>query len=104
MAAVFTTIAKGEKYVVHHIVAKAAVAADPARKVLESVGIDPRTHGLNLAIIPEKTHRGLHTVSYYEYVNFQFAGLHNNKEAVILTLARLQIEIQLYCETGIKAW
>ena len=98
------TITSGEKYVVHHIVAKAASDAAPAREVLESVGIDPLTNGLNLAIIPERVHQGLHTKSYYAYVNSAFFELDNNKDAIISTLVRLQIEILIYCETGIKAW
>lgn len=93
-----------EKYVVHHIVAKNAASAEPARDVLKSVGIDPYSNGLNLAIIPQSMHYSLHTANYYKYVNMRFEGLTGNREAIVWTLVALQIEIQLYCNTGLKAW
>ena len=93
-----------EKYVVHHIVAKKAPEAGPAREVLMSVGIDPMTNGLNLAVIPEKKHFYLHTNNYYNYINSRLYGLNGNRTAVEWTLVELQIEIQLYCQTGLKIW
>lgn len=93
-----------EEYAAHHIVAQRASLADPSRKVLESVGIDPRTNGLNLAVIPQSKHASLHTNDYYNYINGRFDGLDGNEIAVVWTLVDLQIEIQLYCQTGLKAW
>ena len=93
-----------EKYVVHHIVAKGAPLASPARDVLKSVGIEPRTNGLNLAVIPQRVHLSLHTTSYYLYINSRLNGLEGNRTAVEATLAELQVEIQIYCQTGFKAW
>ena len=52
----------------HHIVAKRAPQAAPAREVLESVGIktsDP----LNLILLRTEAHRRLHTQVYYNWVN-----------------------------------
>lgn len=68
-----------------------------ARNVLTSVGINPSTSGLNLAVIPEKKHLSLHTNKYFDYVNSRFAGLEGNAAAVALTLVDLQFEIQIYC-------
>ncbi len=93
-----------EKYNVHHIVAKEAFLAEPAREVLSSVGIDPWCDALNLVIIPEKSHWSLHTKAYYEYVNDRLDGLHGNKRAIEWTLVRLRFEIIIYAETGWKAW
>ena len=93
-----------EKYVVHHIVAKKAPLAEPARNVLRSVGINPYSNGLNLAVIPESKHLSLHTNEYYLYVNNRLEGLNGNTDAVVATLVDLQIEIQIYCQTGLKAW
>ena len=93
-----------EKYHAHHIVAKKDYRADPARKTLESVGIDPYTHGLNLVSVPQSKHLFLHTTKYFTYINSRFAGLEGNLNAVVWTLADLQVEIHLYCHTGLKAW
>ena len=93
-----------EQYVVHHIVAKKAPLAEPARNVLRSVGIDPYSNGLNLAIIPQSKHVSLHTTNYYQYVNRRLEGLNGNMDAVVATLVELQSEIQIYCHTGLKAW
>ena len=93
-----------EPYAVHHIVAKSAPLAEPARNVLESVGIDPYSNGLNLAIIPMRSHVSLHTHAYYNYINSRFEGLKDNTFAVVVTLAELQIEIQIYSHLGLKAW
>ena len=94
----------GDKYVVHHIVAQKDYRANAARNVLTSVGINPSTSGLNLAVIPEKKHLSLHTNKYFDYVNSRFAGLEGNAAAVALTLVDLQFEIQIYCQTGWKTW
>ena len=94
----------GDKYVVHHIVAQGDHRATSARAVLSSVGINPRTAGLNLAVIPESKHVSMHTNSYFDYINRRFDGLEGNSAAVVLTLAELQFEIQIYCQTGWKVW
>ena len=99
-----TITGPNEQYVVHHIVAQKAFQAEPSRNVLRSVGIDPTTNGLNLAVIPQSKHVSLHTASYYAYVNRRFYGLEGNNNAVVWTLAELQLEIQLYCWTGLKVW
>ena len=94
----------GNRYAVHHIVAQASPHAAPAREVLKSVGINPVTYGLNLAVIPEKKHYSLHTIEYYNYINRRLENLTGDRNAIMWTLAELHIEIQLYCQTGLKAW
>ena len=94
----------GDKYVVHHIVAQNDHRAADARAVLSSVGIKPSTSGLNLAVIPESKHFSMHTQSYFNYINSRFNGLESNSAAVVFTLAELQFEIQIYCQTGWKVW
>ena len=94
----------GNRYAVHHIVAQASPHAAPAREVLKSVGINPVTYGLNLAVIPEKKHYSLHAIEYYNYINRRLENLTGDRNAIMWTLAELHIEIQLYCQTGLKAW
>ena len=94
----------GDRYVVHHIVAQSDHRAALAQGVLRSVDIDPATFGLSLAVIPESKHLPLHTNSYFSYINKRFEGLTDNYPAVIFTLAELQVEIQIYAQTGWKAW
>ena len=94
----------GNRYAVHHIVAQASPHAAPAREVLKSVGINPVTYGLILAVIPEKKHYSLHTIEYYNYINRRLENLTGDRNAIMWTLAELHIEIQLYCQTGLKAW
>ena len=94
----------GNRYAVHHIVAQASPHAAPAREVLKSVDINPVTYGLNLAVIPEKKHYSLHAIEYYNYINRRLENLTGDRNAIMWTLAELHIEIQLYCQTGLKAW
>ena len=92
------------RYVVHHIVAKKAPLAEPARNVLRSVGINSYSNRLNLAVIPESKHLSLHTNEYYLYANNRLEELNGNTDADVATLVDLQIEIPIYCQTGLKAW
>lgn len=94
----------GDRYVVHHIVAQNDHRAAAARSVLKSVDINPAKSGLNLAVIPESKHSSMHSNSYYSYIDLRFRGLENNETAVMITLFELQIEIQIYCQTGWKVW
>ena len=50
----------------HHMVAKAAKRAAPAREILESVEIDPKKSPLNLITISHGLHKNMHTKKYYD--------------------------------------
>ena len=73
----------------HHIVAKNAWRAAPARRILQQYGIsvnDP----INLVAVPAKMHASMHTSSYYAMVNSRLlvASL-RGEEAVKTELRRL---------------
>ena len=51
-----------------------------------------------------RSHVSLHTHAYYNYINSRFEELKDNTFAVVVTLAELQIEIQIYSHLGLKAW
>ena len=73
----------------HHIVAKNAWRAAPARRILQQYGIsvnDP----INLVAVPVKMHASMHTSSYYAMVNSRLlvASL-RGEEAVKTELRRL---------------
>lgn len=55
-------------YHLHHMVAKNASAAEPARRILREVGIDVN-NGINLVPIKQTIHQRLHTAMYYKYIN-----------------------------------
>jgi hypothetical protein len=58
---------KGQEHA-HHLVAQAARAAAPARKVLKEVGIGIHD-AANGAAVKTGTHAGTHTATYYGRVN-----------------------------------
>jgi hypothetical protein len=86
----------------HHIVAKAAWRADPARRMLERFGMtvnDPD----NLIPLRGKFHSRLHTIAYYDYVNSVMSTA-KSEASVRFKLNQLRIEITNYSYTGISAW
>lgn len=68
----------------HHIVAKTAAQALPAREVLNSVvpiiGIESVT---NLVLIRASLHSRLHTTAYYKAVNALLTSAENNRSIVV---------------------
>ena len=93
----------GDQYDIHHIVAKAAGIAEPAREVLRSFNLEPRTYPLNLMPVPRWIHRSIHTSAYYLYVNRVILAC-KTKSDVITALIRLRGEIIFYIETGYAPW
>ncbi len=85
---------------IHHIVAQKSPYAVPARLVLESVNIDPKTNPLNLVPVPRTFHRIMHTKGYYDYVNIRLSPYEGDLDGVIMTLASLAAEIEFRAYTG----
>ena len=95
---------------IHHIVAQTAKKAKLAQIILETVKHsvhDP----INLVVIPHGIHKGLHTESYYNYINerlrIAFLKADNEKKQRInvdTTLIELQLEIIEYTNTGVAPW
>ena len=95
---------------IHHIVAQGAWRAKPAQIILEAVGRNVHD-SINLVVIPHGVHKGLHTVSYYEYINKRLIDAFKqakNEEMqrinVDATLVELQMEIIGYSMTGKAPW
>lgn len=88
----------------HHMVAKAAKRAEPARKILESVEIDPKKSPLNLITISHGLHKNMHTKKYYDYVNAKLEGLDGNRAAVEEALLEIRADIEYAEATGIRRW
>nr|WP_122013173.1 RHS repeat-associated core domain-containing protein [Maliibacterium massiliense] len=78
---------------IHHIVAKKARLAQPARNVLVSVGIDYKKDPRNLVILPAKYHQRMHTKEYYEYVNARIRPYKGQSAEVERVLLELQGEL-----------
>ena len=87
----------------HHIVAKGARMAAPARNVLKSFGIDPKTAPENLITIPQGLHKSIHTNKYYDYVNNKLLQC-DDRESVEVALLELRADIKYAELTGIKVW
>lgn len=66
----------------HHIVAKQAAKAEPARVVLWSVGINPTTDMRNRVDLKERFHQKLHTTAYYNAVNAVLKPFNGNETMV----------------------
>ena len=88
---------------IHHIVAKAAYKAEPAREVLKDNEINVVTDTHNLVVIPHRFHKSMHTNRYYEYVNKRIEPC-NSKEEVYAALDQLSLEIQTAAATGVIPW
>lgn len=70
--------------------AKAARAAEPARKVLQRVGIGIHS-AANGGAVKIAKHQGLHTPSYYEQVNTMLANAERGgRQAVEDTLSNIR--------------
>ena len=88
----------------HHMVAKLAWRAEPARDVLDSVEIDYWNDSRNLVTISHGLHKSMHTKNYYNYVNAKLEPCKDNLQAVEIALAEIRADI-LYAEaTGIRRW
>ena len=111
-----TAKSKSESYVVsktknrdreprkHHIVAKAAWRAAPARKILQDVGINPTKAPENLIVISQGLHKNMHTKNYYDYVNDILVPLAGDREAIEQALLGIREDI-MYAElTGVRRW
>ena len=82
-------IRSGTGFVAHHIVAKEALRADPARKILERLGIG--IHDVaNGAILRRRPHYELHTHKYYDAVNKALSAASTKSEAeeILRAIAR----------------
>jgi len=91
MAKAGNPVAKGEEEA-HHLVAQRAAAAQPARDVLQRVGIGIHD-AENGAAAKTAVHAGTHTADYYGRVNQAMQGAENaGKDAVISVL------------DGIRSW
>lgn len=62
-------LVKSSRPEVHHIVAKAAAAASPARGNCQRLGINVKSDPNNLVPLKSRFHRKLHTKTYYGAVN-----------------------------------
>jgi hypothetical protein len=67
-------------FVTHHIVAQRALIADPARKVLERLGINV-DGAVNGVFLPAAQHRRLHSIPYYTAINKALADAKTKAEA-----------------------
>ncbi|KXG08411.1 tRNA(Glu)-specific nuclease WapA [Anoxybacillus sp. P3H1B] len=78
----FARVKKRPKYKskteLHHIVAQKAGKAEPARRILEKVGIGVNDKE-NLVRIKTGLHRRLHTTKYYQAVNTIIGSVYNTK-------------------------
>ena len=88
----------------HHMVAKAAWRAEPARKILQEVGMNPTNAPENLIVISHGLHKNMHTKNYYDYVNAKLAPHAGNLDEINQALLEIREDI-LYAEaTGIRRW
>lgn len=62
------------KWELHHIVAKKAWRAEPARAVLQSAGLTPE-YDRNLIYLKTGLHRRLHNTLYYEWINYEMESI-----------------------------
>ena len=88
----------------HHIVAKAAWRAKPARIILEGVGINPQNAPENLITISHGLHKSMHTKNYYDYVNAKLEPCAENRAAVETALLEIRADIEFAEATGIRRW
>ena len=86
----------------HHIVAKRAWRAEPARAVLQSAGLTPEYHE-NLIYLKTGLHRRLHNTLYYEWINYEMESisvmfdegtLKENKAKVDLKLNEIRVVLE----------
>ena len=80
----------------HHIVAQKAKTAEPARRILEKVGIDYYNDEVNHVMIKTGLHRRLHSKLYYAWVNDRITQAYERGEGN-LTLQR-EMELQVLNE------
>ena len=82
-------IRRGAGFVVHHIVAKEAGRADPARKALERLGIGIHD-AVNGAVMRRRPHYELHSNKYYDAVNKALSAAETKSEAeeILRAIAR----------------
>jgi hypothetical protein len=82
-------IRRGEGFVAHHIVAKEALRADPARKILERLGIGIHD-AANGTILRQRPHYELHTHKYYDAVKKALSAASTKSEAeeILRAIAR----------------
>ena len=73
-------IARRNKIHMHHIVAKGARDAEPARQVLLKYNIDVLHDPDNLIPLRAEFHWGLHTKAYYSYVNSVITSCNSEAE------------------------
>ena len=88
----------------HHIVAKAAWRAAPAREILQNVGLNPTTAPENLIVISHGLHKSMHTKNYYNYVNDKLMQCGDDRAAVEEALLEIRADIEYAEATGIKVW
>lgn len=86
-------LVKSSKPEIHHIVAKAAINAAPARAKCDIVGINYKTDPKNLVSLKSRFHRKLHTNSYYDSVNSIITPC-ESKQDVYLAMDRIKIFLQ----------
>lgn len=84
-------LTKSGRINVHHIVAKGAKRAQPARDVLKRHDIKPLTDSRNLVPLKERFHQKLHTRLYYDSVNAVIKKNEDTKEDVCHALLVLKI-------------
>ena len=80
----------------HHIVAQKAKTAEPARRILEKVGIDYYNDEVNHVMLKTGLHRRLHSKLYYAWVNDRITQAYERGEGN-LTLQR-EMELQVLNE------
>ena len=71
-----TSSRKQSIYHKHHIVAQNAPLAEPAREILEKVGLDTN-HPLNIVPLKQEIHQRIHTTYYFIYVNVAIVDAYN---------------------------
>ena len=90
----------------HHIVAQKAKTAEPARRILEKVGIDYYNDEVNHVMLKTGLHRRLHSKLYYAWVNDRITQAYERgegnltlqREYVICELGRIRMELQVLNE------
>ena len=90
----------------HHIVAQKAKTAEPARRILEKVGIDYYNDEVNHVMLKTGLHRRLHSKLYYAWVNDRITQAYERgegnltlqREYVIFELGRIRMELQVLNE------
>ena len=90
----------------HHIVAQKAKTAEPARRILEKVGINYYNDEVNHVMLKTGLHRRLHSKLYYAWVNDRITQAYERgegnltlqREYVIFELGRIRMELQVLNE------